>query len=89
MGPGPKPQRPVFSERGSFCVAYNYISAPSCPDLDEDDQYFGVNKVLGDGISHGSVVKIMCPRNYELIGPQTVECVGGQWQMSLPICERK
>ena len=65
------------------------IAAPACPDLANNDQYFGVTKVFGDGVSHGSVVKIMCPLNYELIGPQTVECVGGEWKMSLPTCERK
>ena len=44
---------------------------------------------MGDGITHGSLVKITCPQNYQLTGPQTVVCVEGEWKQSLPKCERK
>ena len=48
-----------------------------------------VEVVLGDGVSHGSLVMVTCHEYYELIGPQTVECVAGKWKMSLPTCERE
>ena len=65
------------------------FTAPVCEDLSTVYDANSVEVVLGDGVSHGSLVKVTCPEYYELIGPQTVECVAGKWKTSLPTCERE
>ncbi|KAL4228532.1 CUB and sushi domain-containing protein 2 [Mactra antiquata] len=51
--------------------------AEECSSLRSDDIH--VEALLGNGTEHGSVVRLTCDDNYEIIGAQTVGCSQGDW----------
>ena len=67
----------------------NLHPAPACENLTALYVPENIDVLLKDGVMHGSVVKIKCPQNYQLIGSQTVECYEGTWKQYLPTCERE
>ncbi|WAR05343.1 FBP1-like protein [Mya arenaria] len=62
-------------------------TATSCEDLSVVLPSATFTFVTGNGIQHGTVVRITCQTNFELIGPETVTCDQGTWRISVPTCE--
>nr|XP_022325864.1 uncharacterized protein LOC111125916 isoform X1 [Crassostrea virginica] len=44
--------------------------------------------LVGDGVSHGSVVAYSCDAHYEIKGQATITCRNGGWSRSPPTCQK-
>ncbi|XP_061169998.1 sushi, von Willebrand factor type A, EGF and pentraxin domain-containing protein 1-like [Saccostrea echinata] len=62
--------------------------ASSCPSLPVTVFRGQRSTLTWDGVSHGSVIKYSCDRDYEVLGQSVIRCDNGAWSHNPPTCHK-